>query len=409
MHTSLASRNSAVELLRLIAMLMIVGYHWVYVSDATWIGNQSLGFTKFFYQVIIAGGGWVGNFIFFAISTWFLLDRAADLKSSFRRIWILEREMLFWSVTLLIVSLALAHRDKGHITSVVIIKSFLPLLTGLWWYPTSYALFLLFMPFLVSGMKQLGQRNHRSLAIIVFFIWGILAMVPKVSLSPDLSSASVFVFIYWFILLSYWKWYRLAMSTRTCWCLIVAGLAIELLYWGAGNVRYMLSGKGLSLQYFIFDHWKLPSMMIGMGLFSLALKVSWHSRIINWMAASAFGIYLIHFHPVIFAYWTTRVFNIRDVYQYSHAILKGVGIVVLVCAVCLMLDMIRHVIFMLVVDRHRGRWFDLLWDKMAALADSLIERFDTTKPGDMDDSEGASGCGCSGAVGPSDRMEAAHG
>ena len=56
MHTSLASRNSAVELLRLIAMLMIVGYHWVYVSDATWIGNQSLGFTKFFYQVIIAGG-----------------------------------------------------------------------------------------------------------------------------------------------------------------------------------------------------------------------------------------------------------------------------------------------------------------------------------------------------------------
>lgn len=44
------------------------------------------------------GGGKVGVVIFFTISAWFFLDKEQTIKSNLKRIWILEREVLFWSV-----------------------------------------------------------------------------------------------------------------------------------------------------------------------------------------------------------------------------------------------------------------------------------------------------------------------
>ena len=102
---------------------------------------------------------------------WFLLDRQNTLKSSLKRIWVLERELLFWSLALFAATLFLR---KAGLYSGSVLKlaahSVLPLTTSLWWYPTSYAMFLLLLPFLVTGMKALGERAHRSLALIALLM-----------------------------------------------------------------------------------------------------------------------------------------------------------------------------------------------------------------------------------------------
>lgn len=46
----------------------------------------------------MAGGGKVGVVIFFSISAWFSLDREQTIKSNLKRVWIMERELLFWSL-----------------------------------------------------------------------------------------------------------------------------------------------------------------------------------------------------------------------------------------------------------------------------------------------------------------------
>lgn len=100
-----ARRNSSIELLRLWSMLMIVGFHYVLNGGGAWISEQPVSVSKFIYQMIYMSGGWIGNFIFFVISIWYLLDRDLSLRSSLRRIWILERELLFWSLSLLLVTI----------------------------------------------------------------------------------------------------------------------------------------------------------------------------------------------------------------------------------------------------------------------------------------------------------------
>lgn len=72
--SSTYTRKSSIELLRLVCMLMIVGYHYSYTSAGHWIATQPFSFAKFTYQCLM-GGGWIANFVFFTISVWFLLDR----------------------------------------------------------------------------------------------------------------------------------------------------------------------------------------------------------------------------------------------------------------------------------------------------------------------------------------------
>lgn len=357
------SRNSAIELLRLLAMLMIVGQHFVRGGEigafGEWIANQPVSFKKFVYQFVYMSGGWVGNCIFFTISVWFLVDKQQTLKGSFRRVWIMERELLFWSLSLLLVSFGLQHigwidRNMLSLTAA----SVLPLSLNLWWYATSYALFLIFLPFLIQGMKSLGERKHKALAIIVLILWGIFGLIPHIEW--NLEKASVFVFIYWFILITYYKWYMTEMSKRQCYAFILLGVFINLLYWGVTNLIYIKTGKFASLQNYVFDHWFIASMMIGFGIFALAEKKSWNSPTVNFLAASSFGVYLIHTYWSIPAIWN-RFASIRDAFLNQHAILFGICAIMGIFISCLFLDVFRQLLFRYTIDRHRGALFDRVW------------------------------------------------
>ena len=89
-------RNSSIELLRIVAMFMILAHHFV-VHNGYDVKNLSLGPERTFFQLVMQGGGKVGVVIFFTISAWFFLDKKQTIKSNLKRIWILEREVLFWS------------------------------------------------------------------------------------------------------------------------------------------------------------------------------------------------------------------------------------------------------------------------------------------------------------------------
>lgn len=362
------SRNSAIELLRLLAMLMIVGYHYVRGAEigewgGDWVASQSISVKKFVYQFIFESGGWIGNCIFFTISVWFLVDRSQTLKGSLRRVWIMERELLFWSLLLLAASFGLAkagwvHRNMLSLSAA----SIFPISLDLWWYATSYALFLLFLPFLMVGMKALTKNQHKTLALFMLIIWGLLGVIPHVTY--DLTKASVFVFIYWFILITYYKWRMKRITVKQSWILIAIGVSINIVYWFATNIIFETTGRFPSLQNYQNDHWFISSMMIGFGVFSLAEKCEWHNTVVNLFASAAFGVYLIHTYWTIPRIWD-HSFSIRVSYMHDHAILFGAGVILSIFIVCLLLSLLRVLLFKYTIDVCRGALFDKLWEALS--------------------------------------------
>lgn len=70
-------RNSSIELLRIVAMFMILAHHFV-VHNGYDAKNLPLGPERIFFQLVMQGGGKVGVVIFFTISAWFFLETRTD-------------------------------------------------------------------------------------------------------------------------------------------------------------------------------------------------------------------------------------------------------------------------------------------------------------------------------------------
>lgn len=147
-------------------MFMILAHHFV-IHNGYDVKNLPLGLERIFFQLVMQGGGKVGVVIFFTISAWFFLDKEQTIKSNLKRIWILEREVLFWSLALMAFFLVFDRADFGMKT---IVRSAAPTIMGLWWYVTAYATFLALLPFLSKGLRALGERTHYTLAITVLTI-----------------------------------------------------------------------------------------------------------------------------------------------------------------------------------------------------------------------------------------------
>ena len=106
--------------------------------------------------------------------------------------------------------------------------------------------------------------------------------------------------------------------------------------------------------------------MVGFGMFLLFDRLSFRSRLINRIAQSAFAVYLITDYAASEKLLWVRLFNLQDLYQQPLAILQILGILLAIYATCTLLDFIRQALFAVTLDRRRGRWFDLLWDKVSA-------------------------------------------
>lgn len=136
-------------------MFMILAHHFV-VHNGYDVKNLSLGPERIFFQLVMQGDGKVGVVIFFTISAWFFLDKEQTIKSNLKRIWILEREVLFWSLALMAFFLVFDRADFGMKT---IVRSVAPTIMGMWWYVTAYATFLALLPFLSKGLRAV-RRTH---------------------------------------------------------------------------------------------------------------------------------------------------------------------------------------------------------------------------------------------------------
>lgn len=347
-------RNSSIETLRIIAMFMILAHHFI-VHNGYDVLKLPLGPERIFFQLVMAGGGKVGVVIFFSISAWFFLDREQTIKSNLKRVWIMERELLFWSLILVTFYLVFDRADLGP---KLMLRSLVPLSADIWWYATAYAIFLALLPFLAKGLKALGHEYHLKLAATVLVIWGLTSFIPGMIGIKD----GFLGLIYLFILIAAYKWYMEPFTTRQVWLMIGTGLGFFLLYTCA-SITLSLLGHDMGI--YITGDWRLPVIIVGFGMFLLFDRATFHNRTIDRIAQSAFAVYLITDYAASEKLLWVRLFNLQDLYQQPLAILQILGILLAIYATCTLLDFIRQALFAATIDRRRGRWFDLLWDKVS--------------------------------------------
>lgn len=352
----IATRNSNLEALRLVGMALVVFNHFIQR------GQEWPDFPYNIPFILLRSAGGVGDVLFFGITAYFCANRNTEpsLKSSLKKVWILERQLLWCSVVFFLLTvtawsygLAFNSVDEVYIKSLAV-KSLLPLSRKLWWYPSAYAIFLLLQPYLNQLLRRVGANAHGCLAGVLFLL---------ASVAPGGAGLtfgwSPLLFVYLYVLVTYLTWYVTPSSAllRTTMVLGIAGGVL------AAGVSGLL-GDSTANDLLNTPQAALPVMI---GLSALFLAVSEPPRclpILNAIAANVFGVYLLLCYPPFDAYATTKVIRYLESLANGNwllCLLLEIAGAIAILLVGILLDWIRSRIFLVLFDKNKGALFERLW------------------------------------------------
>ena len=340
-------RQSNFEALKILGMLMILAHHFV-AKNGFAVDSEIMGitFNKVFLQ-FIGNHAFVGNNLFFLVSAWFLYDAGSNfsLQNSLRKIWRLERQMLFWSLVLLAVC-----AGGGQWSLTMVIKSIFPLSTNLWWYPTTYAVFLLICPYYHKAMKGFEKSIVKRWMAIMFCIWSASTLVPFF----EYGASNMCAFVMLYTVVFYIKEFKpVILSNKKLW------RGIILIGYSIGFISVViLDVVGTKMQaaayyacYYLRGNYRVLPMLISVSIFILATQWKIRSKFINTVAVTTFGVYLIHMYPWVQQKLFGEVLSLEKWISNPFLPLLSVGIVLGLFAICSALEWLGQMLFRLTFDK----------------------------------------------------------
>lgn len=341
------NRQSNFESLKIMAMLMIVSHHFI-AKNFFNIDTAIVGLTasKLFLQ-FIGNQAFIGNNLFFMCSAWFLVNETVDVdgfpKKQIKHIWAIEKRMLFYSVTFWIFFRILCVGGTANIS--LLAKSLFPMSANLWWYPTTYAVFLLVQPFYQKGLKALEKTELQKLILTMVCVWSASTVIPFFNYGSSNFLCFIMLYAIVFLMSKYEiEW----MTGGNCRLAIIVGYIIALASIAVLDILgSKISVAGQYSCYFIRGNYRFLPMVISVAIFALSVNWKIKSKIINYIASLTFGVYLIHMYPLMTECLFSKQGALFDMSRYasnSLFILCTIGEILVCFAGCLLIEASRKVL-----------------------------------------------------------------
>lgn len=349
-------RKSSIEALRIISMLIIIGYHALYHGC-----SEDLVFGTDLKTLLLQGFsafGNLGNYIFVYISSWFLVDAKYSNKKLFN-IW---SQMFFYSVAVfLIVFIFKINKIAGidycfpSLSLKSIVSFCFPFLTGKYWFASCYLLFYCFTPYFSILVKNLNEEMHRKLVLLLVSLVLILRLIPFQNIYWLIGgNLMIFVTIYFFA--TYIKRYfnKSFIQNKSVYLIFSLLCICFIILWRIGITYYFglkidnnlnIPEKAGAILNLFTSMYAPTNIFITYFLFEFFDRCNLDSKYINKLGSSVFGIYLIHEHPFIRHILWNKIFHMEQLVLLPYFPLLYIGIVLVVFLSCCFIDLFRQHLF----------------------------------------------------------------
>ncbi len=277
-------RNSSLELLRIVAMILIIAHHYSVHGGLQFDNTPS--FNRFWVQCLQLGGK-LGVNIFVLISGYFLSKQTTYRWS---KIFKFILEVTVYSIAFYLLSVILGPQT---FSIRELARHSIPLVFSSWWFASTYFVFLLICPLLSRVSEKLNQKLHIKIIILFTVLWCI---VPTLTTSP-MESNNLLWFIYLFFCVAYIRKYPNKFTQKIKYPAIVGAASLSFI------VLIIFVYDILGEKFPIFSAYAtfyegqqiLPLVALSFSMFLIFLNIpAFQSKIINILAAAMFGVYLIH-------------------------------------------------------------------------------------------------------------------
>lgn len=362
-NKSVNDRELNYEVLRILAMLMIVGLHYLSRSGA--ISNPEnpdmsvVGYVSWLLEAFFL----VATNVYVLISGYFGVEAGNNRKE--KRFGILLKPLNVWvQVWFYSVVIGFGAFIVGaqQFDVYQFINYILPITREHYWFATSYVILCLFVPFLNYGFDKLEKKDIKALLLVMLIIFCFSKTFIPIQFPWDKYGYDFSWFVVLYITGAYIKKYgisaingkgrALVLYIASCMVIYLSFFTIRLIY-----LRYGILEDQINYGYtynFLFCY------LGAIGLFMLFKNYNtdkstqeigtrvpeWLKSVVLRFSRATFGVYLIHEHINIRSNWI-KLFNTEEALAGSTIgfLFNFIVAVLSVYCVCSVIDIVRALLF----------------------------------------------------------------
>lgn len=326
-------RESNLELYRILTMLLIVAHHYVVNSGLLdHIYTAPLSWRSLFL-LLFGAWGKTGINCFIMITGYFMCKSRITAKKFAK----LLLEILFYRIVLSSVfwiSNYEAFSWKSLLLKLIPIRS---ISDG---FISAFLVFYLFIPFVSILVQNMTERQHLLLLCLCGFLYVFLGTVPSFSVRMNYVSW----FIVLFLIASYFRLYPKDKYNQTkLWgwmtalTLFLSAASVVVCAWLSVKMQNRIAYR------FVSDSNSFLAVLTGVCSFMFFKNIHVpRNRVINTIAASTFGVLLIHANSDTMRQWLWKdLLDNTGHYSSKWMPLHAIGSVLAIFLVCVAIDWVR--------------------------------------------------------------------
>lgn len=307
------TRCSNIELLRIVAMLLIMfGHSHIRVHHAST-----------FIDILLSCITTTGVGIFIAISGWFGIHFKVNGLAKY----LYQVFFTLWIVYVLAIAFGITEINMaGIMISLSFYKGY--------WFIMGYLGLYLISPILNSFVEHATKREYQILLLFYFLFQSYYSWLS--AWYDYYNGYSIILFGGIYLSAAYVRKYPIQWLQKNALVLLVG-----VLFFMSMIAYFSLLKFGHAARQIRDDN---PLVIFVSLLMVLSFsKLKFQSKVVNWLAASCFAVYLIHYSPFVYPYFMQLM---RDVYAQYDGLLYGLALLLalmMVYVLCTLFDQLRIV------------------------------------------------------------------
>lgn len=338
------------ELLRIIAMCMIIGLHYLDKGNA--LGNFiEIQETNDYIPWIFEAFFFCSVNVYVLITGYFQAEREVHIKKAFT----LWGQVLFYSLLLGAIAVCTGLVNLADMDIYRLAYYVFPVITEHYWFVTDYILLYLLLPFMNPVLMKMDQKQMRNSLLLLIGILSIAKTMLPLSLAIDKRGYDVLWFICLYLTGAYYKRFGfpyISTKIRGIALYIISSVGIFLSAFIL-KIIFMKTGHLQDIVTYAYSYNHIFSYLAAIGLFvcfsKMSIKSEKSGKIIGVLAGATFGVYLLHEH-IDFRYVWQQWFMAEKQAESLWFPVLMTGTILGVFIVCAVIEVVRQKAFRKIGD-----------------------------------------------------------
>lgn len=334
-------RNYGIDALRIVSMFMVVTLHVLGKSDLLYNKNLDIASVKYIIVWTIEIGA------FCAVNCYALITGYIGINSrtKYSNIIYLWLQVVYYSLGIYLLFSVLGVVEF-NISQCL--KFLLPVANAKYWYFTAYFALFFMMPILNTAINNMSKIKLKIVIITMFFVFSILPILQVEDIFRIYRGYHFVWLMYLYIVGAYINKHGAKSIITGINPILLYILMILITFVAKLYGDFLVNIKGEDWKFTLLEYTSPTILISGIALLVLFSKLKFNDfsgKIITFIGKLCFSIYLIHEHEIISEKYIINRFSYLINYDSFNLIFRIFFSVLVICIICLSIDMLRLIIF----------------------------------------------------------------